>query len=178
MKVIFHSSLMYIGQYWSLKADFIGKLYWPTPLLDAIYRHYHIVHPKNYAHNSRFTVFCFDWVPVGFIDILPSCLIHWHWINHTLQWRHNERDGVSNDRLIDCLFKRLFRRRSKKTSKLRVTVFCEGNPPVTGGFPSQRTINTFDYVTMRLLRMKLGGICIYYRLSIYRGNTMLHTAWQ
>ena len=31
-----------------------------------------------------------------------------------------------------------FRCRSKKTSKLRVTGLCEGNP-VTGGFPSQRT---------------------------------------
>ena len=31
-----------------------------------------------------------------------------------------------------------FRRRSKKTSKLRVTGICEGNPPVTGGFPSHR----------------------------------------
>ena len=27
---------------------------------------------------------------------------------------------------------------SKKTSKLRVTGNCEGNPPVTGGFPSER----------------------------------------
>ena len=31
-----------------------------------------------------------------------------------------------------------FRRRSNKTSKLRVTGLCEGNPPVTGGLPSQR----------------------------------------
>ena len=36
-------------------------------------------------------------------------------------WRHNERDGVSNHRRLDCLHNRLFRRRSKKTSKLRVT---------------------------------------------------------
>ena len=39
------------------------------------------------------------------------------------------------------LFTQSFRRRSKKTSKLRVTCLCEGNPPVTGGFPSQRTID-------------------------------------
>ena len=31
--------------------------------------------------------------------------------------------------------------KSKKTSKLRVTGLCEGNPQVTGGFPSQRTSN-------------------------------------
>ena len=33
---------------------------------------------------------------------------------------------------------RWFRRRSKKTSKLRVTGLCGGNPPVTSGFPSHR----------------------------------------
>ena len=33
------------------------------------------------------------------------------------------------------------RRKSKKTSKPRVTGLCEGNPPVTGGFPSQRARN-------------------------------------
>ena len=50
-----------------------------------------------------------------------------------LQWRHNERDGVSNHLHLDCLLSRLFRRRSTKTSKLRVTGLCEGNPLVTGG---------------------------------------------
>ena len=39
----------------------------------------------------------------------------------SLQWRHKERYGVSNHRRLDCLQNRLFRRRSKKTSKLRVT---------------------------------------------------------
>ena len=34
----------------------------------------------------------------------------------TLQWRHNERDGVSNHQPHDCLLNRLYRRRSKKTS--------------------------------------------------------------
>ena len=31
-----------------------------------------------------------------------------------LQWRHNEHNGVSNNRRLDCLLNRLFRRRSKK----------------------------------------------------------------
>ena len=39
---------------------------------------------------------------------------------------------------VHYLFRHLFRRRSKKRSKLRVDGLCEGNPPVTGGFPSQR----------------------------------------
>ena len=65
-----------------------------------------------------------------------SCLV-----DFTLQWRHNECDGVSNDRRLDCLLNHLFRRRSKKISKLRVTGLCEWNPPMTGGFPSQRASN-------------------------------------
>ena len=59
----------------------------------------------------------------------------------TSQWRHNERDGVSNHQPQDCLLRRLFRRRSTKTSKLRVTGLCEGNSPVTGEFPAQRASN-------------------------------------
>ena len=48
------------------------------------------------------------------------------WKIKSLQWRHNERDGVSNHQLDDCLLKRLFRPRSKKTSKLCVTDLCAG----------------------------------------------------
>ena len=42
----------------------------------------------------------------------------------TLQWRYNGRDGVSNHQSHGCLLNRLFRRRSKKTPKLRVTGLC------------------------------------------------------
>ena len=56
----------------------------------------------------------------------------------TLQWCHNGRDGVY------CWHMRLFRGRSKKISKLPVTGLCGGSPPVTGGFPSQRTSNSYN----------------------------------
>ena len=59
----------------------------------------------------------------------------------TLQWRHNEPHGVSNHQPYDCLLNRLFRLRSKKTSKLRATGLCEGNSPVTGEFPAQMASN-------------------------------------
>ena len=59
----------------------------------------------------------------------------------TLWWRHNERDDVSSHQPHDCLLNRLFRRRSKKTSKLRVTDLCEGNSPLTGEFPAQMPSN-------------------------------------
>ena len=58
-----------------------------------------------------------------------------------LQWRHNERDAVSNHQPHDCLLKRLFRQWSKIISKLRVTGLCAGNSPVTGEFPAHRARN-------------------------------------
>ena len=61
--------------------------------------------------------------------------------NKTLQWRHNGCDGVSDHQLHDCLLNRLFRRRSKKTSKLRVTGLCAGNSPGTGEFHAQMASN-------------------------------------
>ena len=56
------------------------------------------------------------------------------------RWRHNGPDSVSNDQHHDCLLNRLFRRRSKKTSKLRVTGLCVGNSPGTGEFSAQMAI--------------------------------------
>ena len=59
----------------------------------------------------------------------------------SLRWRHNERNSISNHQSHDCLLNRLFTRRSKKTSKLRVTGLCAGNSPETGEFPAQRASN-------------------------------------
>ena len=58
----------------------------------------------------------------------------------TLQWRNNERDGVPYHQPHHCLLNRLFRRRSKKTSKLRVTGLCAGNSPVTSEFPVEWSV--------------------------------------
>ena len=69
---------------------------------------------------------------IHFID--ANCFIPLH-------WRHNGRDGVSNHQPCHCLLNSLFRRRSKKTSKLRVTGLCAGNSPVTGEFPAQMSSN-------------------------------------
>ena len=54
-----------------------------------------------------------------------------------LRWRHNGLDSVSNHQPPGCLLNRLFRRKSKKTSKLRVTGLCAGNSPGTGEFSAQ-----------------------------------------
>ena len=45
----------------------------------------------------------------------------------TLHWRHNDHDSASNHQPHGCLLNHLFRHRSKKTSKLRVTGLCVGN---------------------------------------------------
>ena len=44
----------------------------------------------------------------------------------TLQWRHNERDDVSNHRCLVYLLNRLFRRRSKNTSNPESLAFVRG----------------------------------------------------
>ena len=62
-------------------------------------------------------------------------------ITATLRWRHNGRDGVSNHQPHHYLLNRLFRRRSKKASKLCVTGLCARNSPGTGEFPAQMASN-------------------------------------
>ena len=69
-----------------------------------------------------------------------------------LQWRHKEHDGVSSYQRLDCLINHLFRRKSKETSKLRVTGLCEVvhrgpvNSPHKG--PVTRKMFPFHDVTM------------------------------
>ena len=67
----------------------------------------------------------------------PTILFKWTFCVPSLQWRHNGRDGVSNHQPYDCLLKRSFGRRSKKTSKLRVT----GLRAVTAEFPALMASN-------------------------------------
>ena len=69
-----------------------------------------------------------------------------------LQWCYNGHDGVSNHQPHDCLSNRLFRRRSKKTSKLRVLAFARGihRGPVNSPrkWPVTRKMFPFDDVIM------------------------------
>ena len=91
----------------------------------------------------------------------------------TLQWRHNERDGVSNHQRIHCLLNRLFRRRSKKTSKLRVTGLCAGNSPVTGELSAHKASNA-ENVSMNNFRAHQSSTWrpisrIYIKISYVKG---------
>ena len=76
-----------------------------------------------------------------------------NWIN-SLRWRHNGRDSVSYHQPHDFLLNRLFRRRSKKIPKLRVSGHCVGNSSWTFEFPAQMASNAkmfpFDDVIMFL----------------------------
>ena len=80
------------------------------------------------------------WFLVGW-RLLVSLRLRWRFIACSLQWRHNVRDSVSNHQPHDCFLKRLFRHRSKKTSKLRVAGLCAGNSPEAGEFPAQMASN-------------------------------------
>ena len=55
------------------------------------------------------------------------CSKHPARVQISLQWRRNEREGVSNHQCLDCFLNHLFRRRSKKTQKLCVTGLYDGN---------------------------------------------------
>ena len=72
----------------------------------------------------------------GHSQWLYICNVFPYWLR-PLRWRHNDHAGVSNHQSHGCLLNRLFRRKSKKTSKLRVTGHCAGNSPGTGEFPAQ-----------------------------------------
>ena len=82
-------------------------------------------------------------------NISPYCtevgMFHENHVNirfiFTLHWRHSERYGVSNHRRLQWANNCSFRRRSKKTSELRVTGLCAGNSPVTSEFPAQKASN-------------------------------------
>ena len=74
--------------------------------------------------------------------------------------RHNSHNGVPNHQPHDCLLNRIFSRRSKKTSTLRVTDLCAGNSPGTGEFPAQRTSNVENvFIWWRLMIPRVENAC-------------------
>ena len=77
---------------------------------------------------------CYEPLQVGFIQLYNEPRFQYCNTNQMCLIPYGDaiyiRDGVSNHRDSECLFNRLFRRRSTKTSKLRVTGLCE--------FPAQR----------------------------------------
>ena len=113
-----------------------------------------VVATKSRHGGAVVVVFVISHVRFGF-DVVISWLgklchlPYWNVHDHLLLWkyvwtlrrRHIERDGVSNHRHHGCLLNCLFRHRSKKTWKLRVTGLCAGNSPVISEFPAQKASN-------------------------------------
>ena len=101
----------------------------------------------------------------AFIYVFQECLgligvswpTSWHESQVSpLRWRQNGRDSVSNHQPRHCLRSLLFGRRSRKTSKLRVTGLCVGNSPGPVNSPHKgpvtRKMFPFDDVIMQCSR--------------------------
>ena len=80
---------------------------------------------------------CYDCDWSRFVGSLCNSL-EWY---VALRWCQIGCDSISNHQPHDCLFHRLSRRRSKKTSQLRVTGLCARNSPGTGEFSAQMASN-------------------------------------
>ena len=76
------------------------------------------------------------------------------YIKNPVQWRHYDRNGISNNRCLECLINHFFRCRSTKTPKLRVTGFVRAihrsavDSPYKGPVTQQMFLS--DDVTMQL----------------------------
>ena len=64
---------------------------------------------------------CFDYALTDFAHIIQGYSTRTRTIS--LQWRHNEHNGVSVTRCVDCLLNRWFRRRSKKYQRVTRKMF-------------------------------------------------------
>ena len=97
------------------------------PMLNIVNYTLRKKHQRNVNQNTKLSIHenAFENIVCKIMAILsqPQC------VNKSFPsyWRHNDHEGVSNHQPHGCLLNRLFRRRSKKTSKLRVTGLCEGN---------------------------------------------------
>ena len=95
-----------------------------------------------------------------------------------LIWRHNEHDSVSNHQPHGCLLSRLFRHKSKKTSKLRVTGLCVGNSPGPVNSPHKgpvtRKMFPFDDVIMSVSIPWLHEVVLMKPKATFLPHTLSH----
>ena len=85
----------------------------------------HSVNEDPWAHVAYLPRICFE----TWWKVWTFC--------QSLQWHHNELDGVSNHQPQDCFIQSFIQAQITKKSKLRVTGLCVGNSPVTEEFPAK-----------------------------------------
>ena len=96
---------------------------------------------------KKHTRLCLKLQCVGLKKRMQKCI----WFQFTkysfaiVQYR-TRGNVVSNHRRLAYLLSRLFKRRSKKTSKLRLTSLCEEKPSVTGGFHFMTSLQWYNIV--------------------------------
>ena len=159
--LIEHESCQMLPMYYSVKLQSSTTI--NIPIIQAwLIQHLMVTNPSGILHlfhvawNNCYNASC----PRGIDDVNQNIcpVVIWGWISiycisgFSLQWRHNEPDGVSNlqshDRLLSCLL----RRRSKKTSSSASLAFVRGihwwpvNSPHKG--PVTRKMFPFDNVIM------------------------------
>ena len=116
---------------------------------------------------------------VNIYSSIPSMRGH-HWFKSSLQWRHNERDGVSNDQPHDCLLNSLFRYKWKNHQSSASLAFVRGIHRWPVNSPHKRPVTrktfplNFDDVIMmawcRPAGILLGRLCR--NLSWYNINRL------
>ena len=130
--VLFMHAFIYKYMYkWYVHIDAYGKAY------TYIHMYKSICSSNTWINHYRH---CHYWYIAGLNDILKifCCLMgNMHCSDIVMSI-----NGVSNHQRYDCLLNCLFRCRSKKTSKLRITGLCEENSQDNGVFPAQRASNT------------------------------------
>ena len=105
----------------------------------------------------------------GDLFMVDTLQLIWYHYNEWARWRlKTPASQLFTQALIRV-------RRSKKTSKFRVTGLCAGNSPVTGEFPAQRASNAENisiWWRHHVMVNSLQVICIHLtRMIKYQGST-------
>ena len=152
-----YNSKIKICSYVSLKKMLIKKyIYYHGPIIQNW-------KPKPYLKHSSFSIQCQVYRVSGGVLATTRLSSNCNSV-HNIDVIMGGRDGGTNHQPHDCLLNHLSRRRSNKTSKLRVTGLCAGNSPVTGEFPAQRAgnaENVFIWWRDNVLKRSFSVRCIY-----------------
>ena len=84
------------------------------------------------------------------------------------QCRKNGRDGVLNHQPHDCFLNRLYRHRSKKTSKPHITGLCAGNSPGPVNSPHKWPVTQKMYLFDDVIMFYLALICDWFVFRVSR----------